>query len=340
MLQANSTVTMVLLLPDGGTELIEGDEDEQLCGDYEEYTTARFVFLLSASCIAFLGTFANIFLAYLFATRKYPNTPPTLYPGVLALLDAIICAVYILLFGADAVIFFARVKSLFLIYHVYIVPAFVLSRIAQIAIPYMLIFATLERFVWIAGNMRNSMLKHMYSIRGRCITVAFSLAICIALRLPAAWATIVYEYPNCPDFFRSQTASAAPWVRESLIYHVYDFHLLSIAQTFIPFVVLFVFNVIIVRRLSTTKFDADQAQRSLSTASASEHMVRKLSAYTPERSLSVATAQFDAHSLMSTKSVSRRMNGAVKSAIYTMVAIVTSYLLCNTLHLFLTVLER
>lgn len=38
-------------------------------------------------------------------------------------------------------------------YHVYIVPAFVLSRIAQIAIPYMLIFATLERFVWIAGNM-------------------------------------------------------------------------------------------------------------------------------------------------------------------------------------------
>lgn len=68
------------------------------------------MFLLSASCIAFLGTFANIFLAYLFATRKYPNTPPTLYPGVLALLDAIICAVYILLFGADAVIFFVRVK--------------------------------------------------------------------------------------------------------------------------------------------------------------------------------------------------------------------------------------
>lgn len=91
---------------------------------------------------------------------------------------------------------------------------------------------------------RNSVLKHMYSIRGRCITIVLSLAICIALRLPAAWATIVYEYPNCPDFFRSQTASAAPWVRESLIYHVYDFHLLSIAQTFIPFVVLFVFNVV------------------------------------------------------------------------------------------------
>ncbi len=35
----------------------------------------------------------------------------------------------------------------------YIVPAFVLARISQLAIPYMLIFATLERFVWISGNM-------------------------------------------------------------------------------------------------------------------------------------------------------------------------------------------
>jgi hypothetical protein len=49
-------------------------------------------------------------LLYLFSARNYPNTPPTLYPGVLAILDAIICAMYILLFGADAAIVFLHIK--------------------------------------------------------------------------------------------------------------------------------------------------------------------------------------------------------------------------------------
>lgn len=84
----------------------------------------------------------------------------------------------------------------------------------------------------------------MYSVRGRHITVAISLLICISLRLPTFWATKVYEYPKCEDFFRSKTASAAPWVRENLIYHVYDFHLLSIAQTVIPFFLLFTLNIV------------------------------------------------------------------------------------------------
>ncbi len=38
--------------------------------------------------------------------RKYPNTPPTLYPTVLAVLDTFICALYILIFGADAAVFY------------------------------------------------------------------------------------------------------------------------------------------------------------------------------------------------------------------------------------------
>jgi len=46
-----------------------------------------------------------------------------------------------------------RSKSLFLLYHWYIVPAFVVARMAQLAIPYMLIFASLERLVWIGGKL-------------------------------------------------------------------------------------------------------------------------------------------------------------------------------------------
>lgn len=57
---------------------------------------------------------ANILLFYLFTTRKCPKTPPTLYPRVLALLDMIICTVYILLFGADAAVVYLHIKVNFL----------------------------------------------------------------------------------------------------------------------------------------------------------------------------------------------------------------------------------
>ena len=56
-----------------------------------------------------------------------------------------------------------RSEPLFLLYHWYIVPAFVVARMAQLAIPYMLIFASLERLVWIGGKLLgNLILKYIY----------------------------------------------------------------------------------------------------------------------------------------------------------------------------------
>ena len=76
------------------------------------------------------------------------------------------------------------------------------------------------------------------------ITMVVTLTMCVLLRLPTFWAVTVYEYPECEDFFRTKTTSASEWVIENLIYHVYDFHLLSIAQTVIPFIVLLALNIV------------------------------------------------------------------------------------------------
>uniref|UniRef100_A0A1I7SI51 G_PROTEIN_RECEP_F1_2 domain-containing protein n=1 Tax=Bursaphelenchus xylophilus TaxID=6326 RepID=A0A1I7SI51_BURXY len=113
----------------------------------------------------------------------------------------------------------------------------------------MLIFATLERYVWITSPLANRILKKMFSRRGRYITMLTTLAICVALRLPLGWSIIVYEFPDCPDFFRTKMANVAEWASESYMYHVYDFHILGVAQTFLPFVVLVVLNVMVVRKM-------------------------------------------------------------------------------------------
>ncbi|KAI3421928.1 hypothetical protein GPALN_012468 [Globodera pallida] len=302
-------------------------QQQQLCGEYEMYTLARFLFLSLSSVLALFGAGANLALFVLFSSRvslERANTPATLYPRVLALLDASICAGYILLFGADAAVIYLRIRPLFLLYHLYIVPAFVLSRICQLAIPYMLIFATLERLVWISsGKMRNSLLRRMYSVRGRQITVGFTLGTCALLRLPTYWATTVHEYPQCDDFFRTKTAGPADWVMSSRFFYVFDFHLLSIAQTVFPFFVLLAFNLVVVRRVSQL------SPRHFSPA------VLRL----PPPAPSFGSRQ---HANGRRASFIHRLslNGPVRSAVYTMVCIVCSYLVSNTLHLALTVLER
>ncbi len=87
----------------------------------------------------------------------------------------------------------------------------------------------------------------MYSVRGRQITMVVTICACCALRAPVVWSTTVYQYPNCSDFFRSQTAGPAEWAMESDFYRVYDFHLLSITQTVVPFFVLVIFNLVSAR---------------------------------------------------------------------------------------------
>lgn len=84
----------------------------------------------------------------------------------------------------------------------------------------------------------------MYSHRGRSITAISSVCVCVLLRLPVFWAIRIYKFPNCPNFFRSEMANTAEWVSESTIYHIYDFYFLVIAQTFIPFGVLLLLNVV------------------------------------------------------------------------------------------------
>ncbi|RCN48280.1 hypothetical protein ANCCAN_05695 [Ancylostoma caninum] len=129
------------------------NEDDPLCALYETYTTVRFIFITLATVIACLGTGANLILIHIFAMKKSASTPATLYPSILAFLDFSICLEYLLLFGVDAVVSFVQVKSLFYLYYAYIIPAYVASRITQLAIPYMLIFATLERLVWTSESM-------------------------------------------------------------------------------------------------------------------------------------------------------------------------------------------
>ncbi|KAI6237654.1 G-PROTEIN-RECEP-F1-2 domain-containing protein [Aphelenchoides besseyi] len=332
----------------------ETGRSEMECGMYETYTLARFVFISSASIIAIFGMVANTFLVHFFITHKAPNTPTTLYPGVLAFLDAAMGLFYMLIMVGDATVFYSSSQNLFNIYHLYIIPSFFLAKITQLAIPYVLIFATLERLVWASGGVKNKLLKKMYSVRGRYVTAILLLVICVLLRVPILFAFQIYEFPNCPYFLRTKMANLAPWVNDSIEYHIYDFHFLVIAQTFIPFGVLIVLNFMVVRRLARVQNANNLETQRPSTCSTQiqetfppllspndtqQFNFDRKSSSVAEKRFSLSIGHYDLHSLMPSRT-SRRTNSAVRAAVYTMVGIVSSYLISNTLHLILTILER
>ncbi len=64
---------------------------------------------------------------------------------------------------------------------------------------------------------------------------------------------IFQHFVNCSDYFRRLSVVPVEWVEHSSIYFIFDFHLLSIAQTMIPFVVLLILNINIVWRLTQDK---------------------------------------------------------------------------------------
>uniref|UniRef100_A0A914Q855 G-protein coupled receptors family 1 profile domain-containing protein n=1 Tax=Panagrolaimus davidi TaxID=227884 RepID=A0A914Q855_9BILA len=108
---------------------------------------------------------------------------------------------------------------------------------------------------------------------------------------------------------------------------------MAFIQTLLPFVVLVATNIIIVKRLSAVHAIEKQHMQKLQQ--------QQVLPPTPKSSTSLNPFHEIRRASMKKLSFSRiRMPASVRNAVYTTMAIVASYLICNTLHLFLTVLER
>ncbi|UMM36329.1 hypothetical protein L5515_008536 [Caenorhabditis briggsae] len=289
-------------------------DEEVICGYTEEVSTTRFVYISIGGIIALLGCVFNLLLLYLFTFRQLANSPPQLYPAILAFLDTLLCFFFLMIFVVDVNMIYNKSEYLFLLFHRYIIITFITAKLVQFLIPYLLMLGTLERYTWI-DNKHNKMV--ILQPKYRPFTLGGLLLGAILLRVPSAMALTITEFRKCPDFFRTLAVDVEEWAQVSTVYMVYDVYGIACLQTFCPFLCLMALNLVIVNKLA--KLDAQQC---------------------PTKEIKDSPTKRKRSRILSSLRIGKiQITSTVRNAIYTMVAIVTTYLISNSLHILLTLLE-
>ncbi|CAI4231041.1 unnamed protein product [Auanema sp. JU1783] len=210
-----------------------------LC-DQEPHPLIRSIFISCGTVVAIVGCFANLLLVYVFSSSTRRVSPFQIY---LSTLDFLFCLLFIICFAA------LRFSQMFHIEWLYIflknnsVSLYILSRIVQLEIPYVLIANTADRlkFFDFARNRR------MFQIG---VIIATQL-VATFVRVPGYFAMEVTDIPGC-ELFTSKILTAVELSEELIdVYVCFDL-VVQFFHLFVSFIILCVLNVIVVMKLHSS----------------------------------------------------------------------------------------
>uniref|UniRef100_A0A7E4VR17 G_PROTEIN_RECEP_F1_2 domain-containing protein n=1 Tax=Panagrellus redivivus TaxID=6233 RepID=A0A7E4VR17_PANRE len=286
-------------------------EDDFQCGAKNEgYDDARFALVTyGGTPIAICGLIFNLILVRTFSRSQHLRTP-TFYLFLLAIFDSLICVIYIPFFTVDAIAIYYADEKLHHLWHSYVLILYGTSRVVQCASTYMMVCATIERFVVVANIRRLSFLSTEI---GRYAFSILTLCVIFVLRLPAFFDYKIVFLKECPSF---EDYTFAPLLMEYENYQMFNFYVNSIVQIIVPFILLLSLNLTIIaltKKKIYSKFGLGYFAEMPQIAT----LLRKESINT-----------------------NQKHRTELRYATRTMVLIVFTYLFCNSFSMFVTVMEN
>ncbi|GMR60866.1 hypothetical protein PMAYCL1PPCAC_31061 [Pristionchus mayeri] len=272
----------------------------------DEHPILRLYFVTVGTTIATFGCACNLLLLFVFLTKNRHQW--STYLIFLAILDFLLCFLYVTSFGLESIAKYFRIHFLYDSIRLTTTYQFTLSKVVQVCIPYVLIAISAERLAWIGKiiRMRNKGAQRESLLVCICIAVLWT-----ALRAPGFFAITIHFYTDECDYFES-----IPLVSTDLAgdkqYMQYDL-LINFFHLFVSFCVLFFLNLLIVHRL---RLSHQNARRNSSM---------------PNVVLS-ATKQMALHE-------EKKEHKRLRCAIKTTAVVITSYLACNSIHFALYMME-
>ena len=142
---------------------------------FEPISFHRFLLIIAIGTpISIVGVLGNLLLIAIFFQPKYRSLP-TLYLGVLAVLDLQLCIGYLMMCTCDAIALYYRNLDVYNFWHDSSMIVFTLARIGAFASTYMMVFATIERFLLVGEYTRFSCLYSPKGIRYILLKFMFPL---------------------------------------------------------------------------------------------------------------------------------------------------------------------
>uniref|UniRef100_A0A914E329 G-protein coupled receptors family 1 profile domain-containing protein n=1 Tax=Acrobeloides nanus TaxID=290746 RepID=A0A914E329_9BILA len=186
-----------------------------------------------------------------------------------------------------------------------------LSRIVQFASTYMVVCATIERFIVVANFKALAIIS---TAKGRIGTILIAIVIILALRIPAFFDyKVIYE---------SRCGPLEDYIFEPVLmnhedYVMFNFYVISVVQILVPFILLLSLNLLIILLTKKKLYNTLGSRHALPEMPKIAKLLRR-------------------ESIMNNKQHRLELRYATR----TMVMIVFTYLLCNMFNVFITIMEN
>ncbi len=202
------------------------------CFEQNPVSFDRFVLIVGIGCpMAFCGIITNSVLLRFFADKKRRNSP-YLYLAALAVLDILFCLNYILIMGGDAFSIYTESGILWLIWTNYSIILYGFCRIVELACPYIIIAATIERYI-LSSDSENRVLKTLTSNLARRIIICAILVLTFAMRgVVLGTMKRDFAHENCTHSYFAYYSVAGTQIVYSEMYQHYDLYFMPVIQTF------------------------------------------------------------------------------------------------------------
>ncbi|PIO72422.1 hypothetical protein TELCIR_05651, partial [Teladorsagia circumcincta] len=116
----------------------------------------------------------------------------------------------------------------------------VLAILVQFASTYMVLCATMERFIVVAEIHS---LQSLVRENGRYLTIGVVIVCVLGLRVPAFFEYVIAFRPECPIYM---SYDYVPWLAGWEHYQIFNFYVMTVLHVFVPFAILVILNISIV----------------------------------------------------------------------------------------------
>lgn len=267
--------------------------------DPVELLTERFYLIGIFGSLLCLVGLCNSILLISSLSKVSTTTSHLVYIKWISVTDIIMLIAYISIFSVEVAIDYFETVPLLQFWAQYVIEVFTISRIAQLTSGYLMLMATIERYLSLVYIQRARVLCTQGSAK---LVVVFTTLFAVVLRVWTLWEITTVKNPDCPGI-QVITLSQSSLMENEFYREIYCFYVLNTLQVVMPFTLLLILNVNIIIHV----------KRSISNSSI------------------IAICR------LSNRAAERRQ--ALRSTTKTLTAVVTVYLVCNTLSLYLTVQE-